>query len=130
MGRWKDGELGTPLKWVNAVVGRWRLKKRILFLGLTTVITSILVVLSSCWGGKVMALPPPEDTPEEVLRTEIITAARSPVDGKSLTAAEYAELQAQLQARQPPKLTPRIRDQVFLLRLRKTLLELFPFLDL
>ena len=76
-----------------------------------------------------MALPPPEDTPEEVLRTEIIMAARSPVDGKSLSAAEYAELQAQLQARPVPKLTPRIRDQVFLLRLRKTLLQLFPFLD-
>jgi len=36
------------------------------------------------------ALPPPEDLPEEILRTEIITEARSPIDGQPLTAAEYA----------------------------------------
>jgi hypothetical protein len=77
-----------------------------------------------------MALPPQEEIPEEILRTEIITTARSPVDGKPLSAGEYAQLQAQLQKVPPPKLDPKIRDQVFLLRLRKTLLQLFPFLNL
>ena len=42
-----------------------------------------------------IALPPPDDLPEEILRTEIITEARSPIDGQPLTAAEYAQLQAQ-----------------------------------
>ncbi|GAB1540040.1 hypothetical protein NUACC21_27090 [Scytonema sp. NUACC21] len=77
-----------------------------------------------------MALPPQEDIPEEILRMEIITAARSPIDGKPLSAAEYAKLQAQLSVIPPPKLDPKIREQVFLLRIRKFLLQLFPFLDL
>ncbi|MBK1987402.1 hypothetical protein A0J48_007605 [Sphaerospermopsis aphanizomenoides BCCUSP55] len=92
--------------------------------------TTILVVVSSHWGTKVMALPPVEEIPEEILRTEIITAARSPIDGKRLTAAEYAELQAQLQTSPPPKLNAQIREQIFLLRIRQVLLQLFPFLDI
>ncbi len=39
------------------------------------------------------ALPPPEDLPEEILRTEIITEARSPIDGQPITPAEYIQLQ-------------------------------------
>ncbi|HLO86135.1 MAG TPA: hypothetical protein VK203_14160 [Nostocaceae cyanobacterium] len=92
--------------------------------------TSFLVALSGNWQTRVMALPPAEDIPEEILRTEIITAARSPIDGKRLTAAQYAELQAQLQTSPPPKLDPKIRDQIFLLRVRKFLLQFFPFLDI
>jgi hypothetical protein len=103
--------------------------KRIKILVLS-ISTSILVGVSSHWGKAVMALPPPEDTPEEILRTEIITEARSPIDGKRLTAAEYAELQAQLQTSPPPKLDAKIRDQIFLLRLRKALLQIFPFLGI
>ncbi|MEA5551443.1 glutathione S-transferase [Anabaena cylindrica UHCC 0172] len=99
----------------------------------------MLVVLSSYWGKSAIGyarpeiialLPPSDDTPEEILRTEIITEARSPIDGKRLTASEYAELQTQLQTSPPPKLDTRIRDQIFLLRLRKALLQLFPFLDI
>ncbi|MBV6626543.1 MAG: hypothetical protein KI793_27010 [Rivularia sp. (in: Bacteria)] len=78
----------------------------------------------------VSALPPKEDIPEEVLRTEIIIEARSPIDGKPLSAAEYAQLQAQLKTRPyPPKLSPKVRETVFLLRLRKILKTLFPFVD-
>ena len=78
-----------------------------------------------------LALPPASDIPEEVLRTEIILEARSPVDGKPLNAAQYAELQAQLQTRSaPPKLNPQVRDTIFLLRLRRTLRTFFPFLPI
>lgn len=91
--------------------------------------TSILLGLTSHWQMAVMALPPLEDTPEEILRTEIIIDARSPIDGKPLTAGEYAELQEQLQVSPPPKLTPNIRQTIFLLRLRKALLPIFPFLN-
>ncbi|MBH8577270.1 hypothetical protein I8752_30745 [Nostocaceae cyanobacterium CENA369] len=104
-------------------------RKQILFLVLG-VSTGTLVWFSSYWHTAVMALPPPEDTPEEILRTEIILDARSPIDGKFLTAAEYIELQEQLQVSPPPKLDPKIREQLFLLRIRKALLQLFPFLDL
>ncbi|MBG1241696.1 hypothetical protein ACEYW6_25515 [Nostoc sp. UIC 10607] len=109
-------------------MGRVKARKLIKLLGLI-VITATFVILNSNWGSVVIALPPPEDTPEEILRTKIIIEARSPIDGKFLTAAEYIQLQAQLQKAPPPKLDPKIREQIFLLRIRKTLLQFFPFLN-
>lgn len=74
-----------------------------------------------------VCLPPPEDVPEEVLRTEIITQARSPIDGKPLTPAEYAQLKAQLEERlPPPQVSPKIRQLIFLLRLRNLLRTVTP----
>jgi hypothetical protein len=78
----------------------------------------------------VSALPPSEDVPEEILRTEIITEARSPVDGEPLTAAEYAELEARLQ-REPElydTLSPQIRQTIFLLQIRRAIRTIAPFL--
>ncbi|MFO5529192.1 MAG: hypothetical protein ACLBM1_15445 [Cuspidothrix sp.] len=100
------------------------------FLIILGVTTSILVGLSGFIGKAVMALPPIDDIPEEILRTEIILEARSPIDGKKLTAAEYAQLQTQMQTNPPPRLNPKIRDQIFLLQLRKVLLQIFPFLNI
>lgn len=78
----------------------------------------------------VIALPPEEDISEEILRTEIILEARSPIDGKPVSVAEYAQLQAQLKVRPyPPILSSKVRETVFLLRLRKILKTLFPFVD-
>lgn len=75
-----------------------------------------------------LALPPPDDLPEEVLRTEIITEARSPIDGELLTAAEYAQLQAELAQREtPPELDPEIRHNVFMLQLLDLLRTVTPF---
>ncbi|BAS57568.1 hypothetical protein NIES2135_30660 [Leptolyngbya boryana NIES-2135] len=80
------------------------------------------------------ALPPPEDLPEEVARTEIITEARSPIDNKRLTAAEYADLQAQLQQRPPEnprdQVSPELRRTIGLLRLRKFIRTVFPFIPI
>ncbi len=42
-------------------------------------------------------LPTTEDIPEEVLRAEIITEARSPIDGKPLSAIDFAELVVQVE---------------------------------
>lgn len=90
-----------------------------------------IVMLVTFGGESVKALPPPEDIPEEILRTEIILSGRSPVDGKPLTAAQYAEIQAQLQTRPtPPKLNPIVRDRIFQLRLLRTLRTFFPFLPI
>jgi hypothetical protein len=76
-------------------------------------------------------LPPPDDTPEEVLRTEIITEARSPIDGKPLTAAEYAQLKAQLEERSPPaQVSQKIERLIFLLRLRRLIRTVAPFAPL
>ena len=75
-----------------------------------------------------LALPPPEDIPEEILRTEIIIEARSPKDGKPLTAGEYAELQLELTERKlPHEINPKLQQLIFLLRLRKLLNGLNPF---
>lgn len=77
------------------------------------------------------SLPPAEDIPEEVLQAEIIMEARSPIDGRPLTAAEYAELQAQLRIAAedvPGRVTPRLQTLLSLLRIRKLLRPLLPFL--
>jgi hypothetical protein len=53
------------------------------------------------------ALPPPEDLPEEILRTEIITEARSPVDGRPLTPSEYATVENPVQTARFGRSRPR-----------------------
>lgn len=77
-----------------------------------------------------LALPSPDDQPEEVLRTEIITGARSPIDGKPLTASEYAQLQTNLQEPGPsrPQVGRSLEKNLNLLRLRKFIKTFFPFL--
>lgn len=83
------------------------------------------------WGATAIAqvqLPPPEDIPEEVLRTEIIFEARSPVDGEPLTPGEYAALQTELQARSDtPLLNSEIRSLILLLQVRRAVQPVVPF---
>ncbi|AFY36169.1 hypothetical protein [Calothrix sp. PCC 7507] len=105
------------------------IKRKPILLAVFSLSLVTLVGLCSDWGTTVNALPPPEDIPEEILRTEIILEARSPIDGKPLTAAEYAQLQEQLQTSPPPQLNSNLRQTVYLIRLRKTFLQLFPFLN-
>ncbi len=73
-----------------------------------------------------------EDTPEEVVRTEIYTDARSPIDGTKLTAAEYVELMEKLRSLDniPPEdlVSPKIREVIDLLKLRKFLRQFIPFI--
>ncbi len=69
-------------------------------------------------------LPPITDLPEEVLRAEIITEARSPIDGKPLSAGEFAELivnvERQIDRDNASTAThsPQIKELLFLIRLR------------
>lgn len=97
-----------------------------------TVISSSLILYPS---SLVLALPPATDTPEEVLRTAIITEARSPIDGKPLTATEYAVLQTELQTSIQPvdpktQVSPQFRRTLNLLRLRKFIKTVFPFIPI
>ncbi len=104
--------------------------KKQFFLIFLTAVFSICILLSSYHKKFAIALSPQADIAEEILRTEIIVKARSPIDGKPLSPSEYAQLQAQLKTRPyPPKLSPNVRETVFLLRLRKILKTLFPFVD-
>lgn len=74
-------------------------------------------------------LPPATDVPEEILRTEIIFEARSPLDGTPMAPADYAQLQAELAAPQTtPSLTSDIRYIIFLLQARRAFKPVVPFL--
>lgn len=74
-----------------------------------------------------VALPPPEDIPEEVLRTEIITEGRSPMNGEPLSATEYAQIKEKLsQSPYPPELDSKLQNLIFLLKIRKMLKTFVP----
>lgn len=76
--------------------------------------------------GKTVALPPPEDIPEEVLRSEIILEGRSPIDNQPLTSGEYTQLVQGFRERQNAQsLNPRIKSLIFdltVLRLLRTII--------
>ena len=78
------------------------------------------------------ALPPPDDLPEEVLRSQIILEGRSPITGAPLTAAERASLEASLTANvnADVELSPQVRQAIWLLSVRKGTRLVFPFLRL
>lgn len=75
-------------------------------------------------------LPPVEDTPEEILRLEDPGYGRSPVNGERLSLGEYARLSSELQEAQQvkPQISPKIKNLIFLLRVRKFLRTFLPFL--
>lgn len=85
--------------------------------------TSVIASLNLPLGiAPLLASPMDEDIPEEVLRTEIILEARSPVDGEPLTAAEYAVLQEDLAAQdRVPELPSDVQHTIFLLRILRTI---------
>jgi hypothetical protein len=102
-----------------------------LFLAILSIVTSIIILLGGNGEKSVIAqskLTAIAEIPEEILRTEIILSARSPINGQTLTASEYAELQKQLQTSPPPGLNAAIQDRIFLLRIRKAILQFLPFL--
>jgi hypothetical protein len=72
--------------------------------------------------------PQSEDIPEEVARLQPIEHARSPEDNRLLTPAEYALLQEELQKAQETRaVSPRLRQLILLLRIRKVLKTIVPF---
>lgn len=75
-------------------------------------------------------LPPPDDIPEEILRTEVITTARSPVDGQPLSPGEYAALMEALQDPNRVELTlpASVRELIFLLRIRRVVKPILPII--
>lgn len=76
-----------------------------------------------------VCLPPPEEIPEEVLRTEIILEARSPLTGEPMSASEYAALRAELRNNNDANLvSPELRQLIFFLQLRRGLKPFVPFI--
>jgi hypothetical protein len=91
-------------------------------------LAQVMFYASSGWQMAIPAtasnLPPDTDLPEEVLRAEIITEARSPIDGKALSATEFAEFvvnakqQLDLDEASAAADNPKFKETLFLLRLR------------
>jgi hypothetical protein len=94
----------------------------------TTIVTiAMMVTVNALLSGSAAALPPPDDTPEEILRNHPIFDARSPVDGQPLSIGEYERLQAELRAlEEEPLLSSNVRQTIFLLRILKAVRVLTP----
>lgn len=91
----------------------------------------LLISLSTLLGccQPVRALPPADDPPEEVLRTEIILDGRSGFDGRPLTATEYIQEQERVsESPYPPELSSDVQYAVFLLQVRRLLKPIIPFI--
>lgn len=84
------------------------------------------------FGALAFALPAAEDVPEEILRTQIVLDARSPIDGKPMTPAEYAAFQTQQQTpyEPPAQLSPQVRGVVGTLRIRRFIKRFLPFIPI
>ncbi|MEB3289296.1 MAG: hypothetical protein VKI82_05240 [Leptolyngbya sp.] len=92
-------------------------------------IPSLALLASLLMASPALALPPPEDTPEEILRTEIITEARSPLTGEPLSAAEYAVLMEQLQdPNRNPQVSTEVTGLIALLQFRRVVKPILPFI--
>ncbi|MFS8867552.1 hypothetical protein [Synechococcus sp. H65.1] len=95
--------------------------------GLGSCVGWLLLGLDPC--GPAWSLPPASEIPEEVLRAQPSLDTRSPVDNQPLSATEAQELQAQLATRPATgSVSPRVERLIFLLKLRKGVRDLFPFL--
>jgi hypothetical protein len=90
---------------------------------------ALMGLLGTVTGDPALALPPADEVPEEILRTEIITEARSPVTGEPLSAAEYAVLQEQLRSLgESPQVNPDLAGLIWLLQLRRVVRPILPFI--
>ena len=90
---------------------------------------SLTLIFSLAMVAPALALPQPEDTPEEILRTEIITEARSPLTGEPLSATEYAILMEQLQdPNRNPQISPEVAQLIGLLQFRRVVKPILPFI--
>ncbi len=93
------------------------------------IITSILLTSAPAIAN---GLPPATDPPEEVLRAEVITNARSPINNQPMTATQYAEQQTEITTlnQVPPKVSDKVRNTIALLKLRKFIKTVLPFIPI
>jgi hypothetical protein len=112
-------DLHTPTASRHRLVRSPKISIRLAYIGMLAIVgwqfTSPVLAID---------LPPDTDIPEEVLRAEIITEARSPLDGKALSTNEFAELvintRQQLDSENASAAVSdsKFKEVLFLLRLR------------
>lgn len=92
-------------------------------------ITGLIAISMLTLSGEIsVALPPPSDIPEEVLRTDIIVEGRSSLNNEALTPQEKELLREKLQnSKFPPQINPKIRQLIFLLQIRNAIRTVIPF---
>lgn len=93
---------------------------------------SVLFVCTGVLPGSaqtVYPLPSADDMPEEVLRLEDPGYGNSMINGEKLNLGEYARLSAELQdsVEPAPKISQKLKDLIFLLKIRKLLRTFLPF---
>ncbi len=95
-------------------------------------VSSVWLLGSAGGASAELLLPSSNDVPEEVLRTQITLEGRSPVDNQALSAQDYADEAAQIDAAidQPRRVSEEGERLVYLLRLRKTFQILLPFIPI
>jgi hypothetical protein len=105
------------------------MKKRVVLIGSMLILGAPIAVPTLA---QTTSPNPANEIPEEVLQTEVITSGRSPIDNRPLTATEYAELKTAIDRTNqvPPKLSSKLRNTVALLKLRKFIKTVLPFIPI
>ena len=94
---------------------------------------AIVMALMSCIPmSNAHAAPKAEKIPEKVLSQELVLEFRSPLDGRLLTATEYADLRAEIDRLNevPPQVSYKIRRLVGLLKFRKFIKRVLPIVPI
>ncbi len=86
------------------------------------------VILGGLLSPSAIALPPPEDIPEEILRAEVIIEARDR-SGQPIGPGAYAELQQAIDRRNQdsPQVAEELQSLLLQLRLLSVIKSVIPF---
>ena len=94
---------------------------------------AVVVILTSLMPtSSAYATPEGEKMPDPVSPPALVLDLRSPLDGRLLTATEYADLQAEIDRLNevPPQVSPKIRRLVGLLKFRKFIKRVLPIVPI
>ena len=94
--------------------------------------TIALVLTSLMPTSSARATPKGEKTPDPISSPAWVVDLRSPLDGRLLTATEYADLQAEIDRLNEiqPQVSPKIRRLVGLLKFRKFIKRVLPIVPI
>ncbi len=102
------------------------------FIKLTRQLPILAVILTSLMPISSAHAAESEKMPEQVSAPVLVLELRSPLDGRLLTATEYADLQAEIDRLNEvaPQVSPKIRRLVGLLKFRKFIKRVLPIVPI